>query len=175
MAAPRKPSEIAFTGRKTDTNASGIVEPVTKFNGAVRDDATRKRHSSFPHLTPATPATPTKPARPEHLTDVTHVGTVIGPGTGVRYDIHQRFHQDNVSGSPAVHDRFIATDSTGKIYNASADLNAAVHQKRAAKVPARGDTLASTADTPLSFTVGTETGDPPLSPRTRARKVTGYF
>ena len=168
MAAPRKPSEIAFTGRKTDTTASGIVEPVTKFSSAVRDDTTRRRHSSFPHLTPATPT------RPEHLTDVTHVGTVIGPGTGVRYDIHQRFHQDNVSGSPAVHDRFIATDSSGKVYNASADLSTAVHQKRGAKVPARGDTLASTAATPLSFTVGTETGDPPLSPRTRARKVTGY-
>jgi hypothetical protein len=170
MAAPRKPSAAAFTGRTTHTNSGGFTEPVTKFQGAVKDEVTGKRHSSFPHLSPAIGL------RAEHVTDVTHVATVVGPGAGTRFSIHQRFHQDNVSGAKPVHDRFIGTDSSGKVYNVSAELSTAVHQKRGAKVPSRGETLESaTPSSHLSFTVDDASGDPPLSPRTRTRKTGGYF
>lgn len=168
MDNQKKPSELAFQGRAVHTNSGGFTEPVTRFTGAVKD-ATGKRHSSFPHLSPATDK------RAEHVTDVTYVGTVLGPTSGTRLDIHQRFHQDNVPGAKPVHDRFIATDITGKVFNASASLNANIHQKRGAKVPGRGDALESIDTSKLSFRVDDASGDPPLSPRTRARKTTGYF
>lgn len=62
MSAPRKPSTVAFEGRKTHTNTGGFTEPVTKFTGAVKDGS-GKRHSSYPHLSPASST------RAEHVTD----------------------------------------------------------------------------------------------------------
>lgn len=169
MSAPRKPSTVAFSGRKTDTNTGGFTEPVTKFTGAPKD-ATGRRHSSYPHLSPASSS------RAEHVTDVTHVATIVGPDAGKRYSIHQRFHQDNVANAQPVHDRFIATDESGTVFNVSARLSTAVHQKQNARPPMRGDRLdTSTPASHLSFTVDDASGDPPLSPRTRARKTNGYF
>lgn len=168
MAAPRRPSVNAFNGRTTHTNGGGYTSPETGFKALTKDPTVGKRLSSYPHLTPATPT------RAEHVTDVTRVSTIVGANAGERFDVHQRFHQDNVHGSTPHHDRFIATNSSGDVFNVNAQLNPALHHGQHAAVPTRGDAMSTRINSALTFTLGAQTNDPPLSPRTRARNTTGY-
>ncbi|RDU94728.1 hypothetical protein [Trinickia dinghuensis] len=161
MAANR-PSDAAFEGRETRANSGG----------GITEARNRGGWSSYPHVTPATPATPGTLARAEHVTDVRRVATVTGSAPGQRFEILQRFHQDNVAGATPEHDRYIAADAeTGRVHTVRAALNPDVHQPHRAAVPERGLSLSDTRRVHLTFTVEGETGDPPLSPRTRRRSV----
>ena len=150
------PSTRAFTGRKTSTTGSGVVEPHTKFGG---------KRSSYPHLTPATAT------RAAHVTSTRAIATITGPESGKRYEVLQRFHQDDTAGSTPVHDRFIGVGEQGETYNIHSELNPALHHPRGFKPPVRGVSLEESRASTLSFSLGDASGDPPLSPRTRHRKL----
>ncbi|WP_372501317.1 RHS repeat-associated core domain-containing protein [Tistrella mobilis] len=180
--AARTPWEAASEGRSLVTSESGVVAPRSRFDNGAPAQLGRgetARASNYPHLSPAAndvgrAAVGVETA--DHVTSTRYVTTTIGdwnPSQGMRerFDVVQRFRQDNQIGSTPLHDRFFAADDRGRLYNVTASSPSGRTQ-----VPTRGVPLAETNADRLTFTVGAPTGDPPLSPRSIRRRVpdTGY-
>jgi RHS repeat-associated protein len=161
-----RPADRAFAGRSVREGDNGIREPRTRFR--QRDgQPMSERVSSYPHVTPGVEG-----GRAEHVTSTRYVTTVVGRAPGERFEVLQRFSQDNVPGAIARHDRYIAVDGEGAVYNVAARLNPHVEHPDGAMLPRRGMTLAETSSLNLTFEVTTPAyRHPRLSLRTRARRL----
>lgn len=178
-AEARTPWEAATDGRQLVRGESGVEVPRSRFdNGrpAELGQGVTARASEYPHLSPADNDLGRAAAnRIDHVTSTRYVTTAVGgwsdeQGMFERFDIVQRFRQDNRIGAEPLHDRYIAVDAGGRPHNVTATAG------RGSVAPARGMPLAETSRQRLSFTAGAPTGDPPLSPRSIRRRVpdTGY-
>lgn len=180
--AARRPWEAASEGRSLVTSESGVVAPRSRFDNGAPAQLGRgetARASNYPHLSPAANDVGRAAVgidTADHVTSTRYVTTTIGdwnPSQGMRerFDVVQRFRQDNQIGAQPLHDRFFAADNQGRLYNVTA-----TSPSGRVEVPSRGTPLTETNADRLTFTVGAPTGDPPLSPRSIRRRVpdTGY-
>lgn len=133
----------------------------------LKANAAGKRVSSYPHLTPATDK------RAEHVTNIRVIATNVAGPDGAMFTVHERFHQDNVAGTEPTHDRFIASDAKGNVFNATSDFKADAHvatRFRTQPLTKGGPIVEDKRREVLAFTIGAAAGNhPPLSPRSRTR------
>ncbi|WP_148716414.1 hypothetical protein [Chitinolyticbacter meiyuanensis] len=154
------PSVSAFTGRETVGNTV-YTAPKTDFTGA------KDGLSSYPHLTHKSDT------REAHLTDVRLLTTVkVGEND---FNIHERFHLDDKHGSSPKHDRFLATDNSGKVFGATMKLEPTGSRPLPKKLeaPRRDSPLFDPKHLEFAkFNVLSEDDKhPPLSPRTQRRTL----
>lgn len=163
---PRSPSELAFQGRRISVENDIYTAPRS------RRRSSSGQYSSYPHLTAETEN------RAAHITDVRGTGMWIEgeSGTGTRFLVMQRYHQDDVPDAAVLHDRFFAVNpEDGQVYNVKVKPNPS--HPDAAKMPKR--TEAPTIDQVDASLYIFELGEPDskalrLSPGTIARTNPGY-